>query len=91
MFTAGRTCRQLRNAQPDLDMDQVFAQAGYLVWQMDNRGSANRGHAFETPVYRNLGARELADQREERGIFDRARISRSRNVSALPAGATAVS
>src|SRR5260370_16863394 len=30
---------------------------------MDNPGSAGRGHAFETPVYRNLGATELADQR----------------------------
>jgi dipeptidyl-peptidase-4 len=44
-------------------MDQVFANKGYVVWEMDNRGSAGRGHAFESPVFRNLGTTELADQR----------------------------
>ena len=53
----------MRNAWPGVTIDQVFAHKGYVVWQMDNRGSAGRGHAFETPVYRNLGAAELADQR----------------------------
>jgi len=33
-----------------------------VVWQVDNRGSAGRGHAFETPVFRKLGTVELADQ-----------------------------
>jgi dipeptidyl-peptidase-4 len=76
----GPHVQTVRNAWPGLGMDQVFAQAGYVVWQMDNRGSANRGHAFETPVYRNLGARELADQREgveymiSRGFIDPQRI-----------------
>lgn len=45
------------------DMDQVYAQHGYVVWQLDNRGSNGRGHAFETPVYRELGRQEVADQR----------------------------
>jgi dipeptidyl-peptidase-4 len=31
---------------------------------MDNRGTAGRGHAFESAVFRNLGVQELADQRE---------------------------
>jgi dipeptidyl-peptidase-4 len=76
----GPHAQTVRNAWPGLGMDQVFAQAGYVVWQMDNRGSANRGHAFETPVYRNLGAREVADQREgveyliARGFIDPQRI-----------------
>ena len=43
-------------------MDQVYAHKGYVVWQRDNRGGSGRGHAFETPIYRNLGAAELADQ-----------------------------
>ncbi len=60
----GPHVQSVRNAWPGLGMDQVFAQAGYVVWQMDNRGTSGRGHAFETPVYRNLGAQELADQRE---------------------------
>jgi len=76
----GPHAQAVRNAWPGLGMDQVFAQAGYVVWEMDNRGSAGRGHAFETPVYRNLGARELADQREgveyliSRGFVDPQRI-----------------
>ena len=60
----GPHAQAVRDAWPGLGIDQVFAQAGYVVWEMDNRGTSGRGHAFETPVYRNLGARELADQRE---------------------------
>ncbi len=76
----GPHAQAVRDAWPGLGMDQVFAQAGYVVWEMDNRGSAGRGHAFETPVYRNLGSRELADQREgveyliSRGFIDAQRI-----------------
>jgi len=76
----GPHAQSVRDAWPGLDMDQVFAHAGYVVWEMDNRGSAGRGHAFETPVFRNLGARELADQREgieyliARGFVDPQRI-----------------
>jgi dipeptidyl-peptidase-4 len=76
----GPHAQAVRNAWPGVGMDQVFAQAGYVVWEMDNRGSAGRGHAFETPVYRDLGARELADQREgveyliARGFIDPQRI-----------------
>lgn len=60
----GPHVQAVRDAWPGLGMDQVFAHAGYVVWEMGNRGSAGRGHAFETPLYRNLGAQELADQRE---------------------------
>ncbi len=76
----GPHVQSVRNAWPGIDLDQVFAQAGYVVWEMDNRGSSGRGHAFETPVYHNLGARELADQREgveyliSRGFIDPQRI-----------------
>ena len=60
----GPHVQSIRNLWARLGMDQVFAQKGYLVWEMDNRGTAGRGHAFESAVYRNLGAAELADQRE---------------------------
>ena len=76
----GPHVQAVRDAWPGIGMDQVFAQAGYVVWEMDNRGSAGRGHAFETPVYRNLGAQELADQREgveyliARGFIDPQRV-----------------
>jgi len=33
------------------------------VWQVDNRGSAGRGHAWETTLYRRFGKQELEDQK----------------------------
>ena len=41
---------------------QMMAQKGYIIFELDNRGSANRGHAFETPIYHQLGKIELKDQ-----------------------------
>lgn len=41
---------------------QLMAQKGYIVFTVDGRGSANRGHAFESAVHRQLGVLEMADQ-----------------------------
>jgi len=41
---------------------QMMAQHDYLVFTLDNRGSYQRGHAFETPIYRQFGKVELQDQ-----------------------------
>ncbi|GAA5217283.1 S9 family peptidase [Corallincola platygyrae] len=41
---------------------QVMVQRGFLVFELDNRGSFNRGKAFEDPIYRHLGEVELKDQ-----------------------------
>ena len=41
-----------------------MAERGYVVFAMDNRGSANRGYEFEQVIHRNLGEVELADQME---------------------------
>jgi dipeptidyl-peptidase-4 len=41
---------------------QYFTQLGFAVWKMDNRGSARRGLAFESAIYRNMGAVEVRDQ-----------------------------
>lgn len=41
---------------------QMMTQKGYIIFELDNRGSANRGHAFETPIYHQLGKIELEDQ-----------------------------
>jgi dipeptidyl-peptidase 4 len=60
----GPHVQSVRNTWPGVGMDQVFAHDGYVVWEMDNRGSSGRGHAFESVVFRNLGVQELADQRE---------------------------
>lgn len=42
--------------------DLYMAQRGYVVFTLDGRGSANRGHAFESVIHRNLGVNEMADQ-----------------------------
>jgi len=52
----------IHNAWAGVSIDQVLAHKGYVVWQSENRGILGRGHAFETPVYHNLGVTELADQ-----------------------------
>jgi dipeptidyl-peptidase 4 len=43
-------------------LDQMFSEHGFLVWQVDNRGSWGRGHAFETVIFKDMGKHELADQ-----------------------------
>ncbi len=39
-----------------------LAQQGYLVFTLDNRGTANRGRDFEQSIHRNLGVNEVKDQ-----------------------------
>jgi dipeptidyl-peptidase-4 len=41
---------------------ESMAEKGYVIFSLDNRGSYNRGHAFETPVYHQFGKVELQDQ-----------------------------
>jgi dipeptidyl-peptidase-4 len=41
---------------------QHLADRGFVVFQLDNRGSAGRGPAFQAPIHRNLGKVELEDQ-----------------------------
>src|SRR6202158_1982798 len=43
---------------------ELMAQKGYIIFLLDNRGSAGRGHVFETPLHLRHGAQELADQRD---------------------------
>jgi dipeptidyl-peptidase-4 len=49
----------------DLTVDlraQYLAQQGYVVLKVDNRGSANRGLAFEAALARDMGHVEVDDQ-----------------------------
>lgn len=39
-----------------------MAEQGYLVFTVDNRGSDNRGFAFESIIHGNLGNNEMDDQ-----------------------------
>jgi dipeptidyl-peptidase 4 len=59
----GPGVQEILNEWQPLDWQQVLAERGYLVWQLENRGAKGRGHAFETPIYRELGKQEVADQR----------------------------
>ena len=43
---------------------QFMAQQGYAVFTLDNRGSHNRGKAFEEPIYHAMGGIEVKDQTE---------------------------
>ena len=52
----------VRNNWTGIDLDHFLASRGYVVWQLDNRGSSGRGHAFESPIFHNLGKQEVADQ-----------------------------
>lgn len=45
-----------------IERDTLYTQAGFIVWRLDNRGSFGRGHAFETPIYKELGNAALDDQ-----------------------------
>lgn len=59
----GPHAQSVRNSFSGVNMDQVLAHRGFVIWQMDNRGSFGRGHQFETPLYRRLGKVELEDQK----------------------------
>lgn len=41
---------------------QYMTQQGFIVFTLDNRGSDNRGKAFEAPIYKNMGSPEVTDQ-----------------------------
>ena len=42
--------------------DYYMAQEGYIMFTLDNRGSANRGLEFENIIFRQLGSVETQDQ-----------------------------
>jgi dipeptidyl-peptidase 4 len=43
-------------------LPQLFAQQGFAVLELDNRGTGNRGRAFEAPIYQQMGSVEVTDQ-----------------------------
>lgn len=43
-------------------MQQYIVDKGYIWFQIDNRGSANRGTAFEDAIYHAMGSVEVQDQ-----------------------------
>ncbi len=63
MVYGGPGVQQIHNSWQGVSWDQVLAHKGFVIWQMDNRGSSGRGHKFESVIYHDLGAHELEDQK----------------------------
>jgi dipeptidyl-peptidase-4 len=84
MVYGGPHSQQIRNAWPGgPNLDQVLAHRGFVIWQVDNRGSGGRGHLWESKLYRNFGSIEVSDQQAgieylvKLGFVDPARIGMS--------------
>ncbi len=58
----GPGAQSVRDSWRGLDFAQYLAHCGFVIWQMDNRGTAGRGHAWESKIHRRLGKQELEDQ-----------------------------
>lgn len=58
----GPGAQVVKDAWSDLFL-QYLAQQGYVVFSLDNRGSAARGKAFEEAIYQRMGTVEVDDQR----------------------------
>lgn len=43
-------------------LPQAIVDAGFIYFQIDNRGSENRGVSFSSAIYRAMGGVEVADQ-----------------------------
>jgi dipeptidyl-peptidase-4 len=41
---------------------QILTRSGYVVFQLDNRGTASRGTAFQASIHHHVGDVEVADQ-----------------------------
>ena len=54
---------QIVNKGWDGALRQAIVDKGYIWFALDNRGSANRGVAFEQPIYRAMGGVEVRDQK----------------------------
>ncbi len=63
MIYGGPGAQTIRDSFTGLSWEQALAHKGFVIWQMDNHGSAGRGHKWESRVFRRLGEQELSDQR----------------------------
>lgn len=60
-FYGGPHAQSVTNAWGDY-FNQYMANQGFVVFTLDNRGTSRRGHAFEQPIYQQLGDAEVEDQ-----------------------------
>lgn len=54
---------QIVSKEWDGALRQAIVDKGYIWFALDNRGSANRGVAFEQPIYHAMGGVEVRDQK----------------------------
>ncbi len=64
MIYGGPGVQTVQNTWSGASWDQALAARGFVIWQLDNRGSLGRGHRWQSAVFHNLGAKELDDQNE---------------------------
>jgi dipeptidyl-peptidase 4 len=57
----GPSVQKVSRAWPSM-IDEYMAQQGYVVFTLDNRGSARRSRAFQDPIRGRLGEVEVRDQ-----------------------------
>ncbi len=58
----GPHVQRVRNTWNRKSFARMLAHHGFVVFQMDNRGSGYRGKQFEEVIYRKMGQPEVADQ-----------------------------
>jgi dipeptidyl-peptidase-4 len=58
----GPGAQRVLNNWSGASFTQILTRAGYVVFQLDNRGSAFRGTAFQAPIHDRLSDAEVADQ-----------------------------
>ncbi len=58
----GPGVQRVLNSWSGSSFTQILTRAGYVVFQLDNRGTAFRGTAFQSPIHGKLGEVEVADQ-----------------------------
>ena len=58
----GPGAQRVLNSWSGSSFIQILTRAGYVVFQLDNRGTAFRGTAFQSPIHGKLGEIEVADQ-----------------------------
>jgi len=80
MIYGGPGSQTVQNTWSGASWDQALAARGFVIWELDNRGSLGRGHRWQSAVFHNLGAKELEDQKEgvryleSLGFVDPARV-----------------
>ncbi len=62
LYTYGGPHAQVVTNSWGRSIDQYMAQQGFIVFALDNRGSARRGVKFESGLYKHMGGVEIEDQ-----------------------------